>query len=62
MASRIRARCPCAGRPFALLMSEMAEKIFRDLEPGTIREGGLVVRGDGSFLSIVQPAAAVAGR
>lgn len=52
----------CAGRPFALLMSEMAEKIFRDLEPGTIRDGGLVVRGDGSFLSIVQPAAAVAGR
>jgi hypothetical protein len=48
----------CAGRPFAMLMSDMAERIFRELEPGRIRDATLTVRGDGSFLSIVEPAAA----
>ena len=47
----------CVGRPFALVVSEMAEQIFRGLEPGRIRDPGLTVRGDGSFLSIVGPAA-----
>lgn len=52
----------CAGRPFALLVSKIAERIYRDLEPGRISDPGLVVRGDGSFLSITEPAAAASGR
>lgn len=47
----------CTGRPFAMLMAEMAEAIFGKLEPGRVRDAGLAVRGDGSFLTMTEPAA-----
>lgn len=47
----------CTGRPFAMLLAEMAETIFRSLQPGRVREVEMTVRGDGSFLSMTEPAA-----
>lgn len=42
----------CIGRPFALAVSEVAEQIVRDLEPGKICNQGLVISGDGAFLTV----------
>jgi hypothetical protein len=47
----------CTGRPFALLLSELAGQIHGRLEPGRVRDAPLTVKGDGSFLCITEPAA-----